>query len=242
MEHIKPFDEFDSSKKGQINQTVKPWYKREQMQVAVISGVFIIIAACIPIFFSSQSSHNSNKENPKEKDSLEISNKSVVAIQILQIKDIEKVENLLASFRSDKKLRELTALESGKSMLEMPNSTYGYISGTSLQVRFHDETYQTLLEQKTERFKEKYESIYKFEIHKYSNTEIYLCGFVSQETSSNISQLSGRKELEFAFTPMPLNSSDNIAIIPIDRIIQSKERDVDNDNKQRIYLLDLKIK
>ena len=90
---------------------------------------------------------------------------------------------LLDKIRNEHKVRQLLSLESGKKLADVPELTYSFLYPAYLRILPY-ESHSVILKGKTDRFNVFYGGY--FEIHKISNDEIYLLGFVSEETYLNI--------------------------------------------------------
>lgn len=246
MAKIKKFKEFFDDTDNE--PTIKPWYKKKGVIPALITAIAIILAAIIGIYPFISSNKQVDKpqndslltiEKMAKSDTGTNDKKFASTIITIPLTDYKQKDSILTKIRNEKKLRRLTALESGKKLIFVPNKTFLYLYVFYLEVNSGRETYTSILNSKVNRFK-KSDSYY--EMYKINNDELYLCGFVSQEVASYFPQLIGGKDYEFILTSFPRNKNDNIALIPIVRIINSDVREIDLDKNHQFMLLDIRIK
>jgi len=102
------------------------------------------------------------------------------------------------------------------------------------------ENYGAILNSKVERYK-KYPDYY-FEIHKYDQNDIYIITYISEEMATIISQLDGVNIKEVVAKPYPINPTDQIAVIPLNRIFASEPRTIDINKDKELDIIDLKLK
>lgn len=165
-----------------------------------------------------------------------ISKSNNLPILTIPLQNFKQKDSILGHIRKEKKLRPLTTLESGQSISALPNNSYSYISAVYLNIDSNSETYNNIFKYKVDRFNN-YPNL-MYEVHKISNDEIYLVGFISQESASKISNTQDN----FVLAEKPININDNIALIPLNQIINSSDRTIQIDKENEMIILDIKIK
>ena len=183
---------------------------------------------------SAKGVHQESDASIRGKDEVPLTPIRIISYPIAKYKTIE---SLLVKLRNDNKLRELTALESNKKLSEIPNRTYCYMSAMTVNI------YNPFLDHNVVRFGTLYKPEYKpYEIHKISDTEINIMGFISNERAANDSYLTGTDAKQFVFSPIPLAKEDHLALIPIQRIVESASRMLDLEKDKSITVMDIKLK
>lgn len=224
----------------------EPWYKDIRVKIAVISGIFIITAAIIskvscpnfPYKEVSQPNQNTNVQlsgNKTSKPGI-----SIISIATYPVNSSDSLQMEIKTLRKQKNLRGLTALESGKELKNVPTNTYCFMHPIYLRFNPDQDYYKVFFEEsRVDRFRtiESY-----FEIHRYGDDSFYLIVCVSSEAASNISQLDGKAIKELVAMPSPLQKTDHLALIPMNRIIESKYREISLDNGKSLSVLDIKLK
>lgn len=157
-------------------------------------------------------------------------------ILTIPLQNFSQKDSILGYIRNEKKLRPLTILESGQSINTLPNNSYSYIYSAYLHIDSKSETYKNIFKFNVDRFNN-YPNL-MYEVLKISNDEIYLVGFISQESASKISNIKDN----FVLAEKPININDNIALIPLNQIINSSDRTIQIDKENEMRILDIKIK
>lgn len=155
---------------------------------------------------------------------------------ISQNKDIS---GLLTKIRTDDKLREITALESEKTLNTISNNTYAFLSATNLEIGSQS-TFSEIFEKKVKRFNE-YPSLY-FEIHKFNDNKVELLGFISEETLSKINPLDSETTKNIVIFPTSYEEFNHLILISIDQIISINNREIAFNKGKKNEALDLKLK
>ena len=219
-----------------------PWYKKGAVIAAIITSITLVIVTIFSqtpankTFDTSNKSLTESETTPDFDDSVENTQKLNTVLTI-PLSDYKSADSVFRQIREEEGLRELSALESGKSINDIPNKTVSFVSVYFLTITPH-ETFENILDSKVNRFKSG-DSYY--EIHKIESNIVYLCGFVGAETAYRFNLLDGEYLLDFVLTAVPLNDNDNLVLIPIERIVKSSRREIDIDRNRQLTLLDIQI-
>ncbi|MHB9098782.1 MAG: hypothetical protein ACYC5X_13280 [Syntrophales bacterium] len=151
-------------------------------------------------------------------------------------KDYEKV---MVKLRETHKLRELTALESGKVMSEIPSGTFFFMSFLYITSSSYQSAKATMLSKDAERFRNDRSYI---EVHNISRDGIYIIGFLTESDAAQISVLSGTVPHTVVVTPIPWGSMTTLVSLPLDRIISSGYRIIQASKDVSVPILDIKVK
>jgi hypothetical protein len=147
---------------------------------------------------------------------------------------------ILKSLRNDRNLRELTAVESGKKVRELPAGTYFFLYGGSLSSYGGRETLlMRISEQRADRFPA---SKNYFEIQNTREGELHLIGYVNELQAAEISRSSITNTREVMVSPLPWGQSTSLVSIPVKRIQDAEPRDVQASEENEIKVIDAKIK
>ncbi len=153
----------------------------------------------------------------------------------------EKNQNgFLESLRTSRKLRELTAVESGKKVREIPTGTYFFVFGLFLYTYDHDEN---LLANVLDLVSDRYGSPNNyFEIQHTFDGAYHLIGYINEIQAVDISRLSGGIEKDIIISIRRWDQMTSIASIPIDRIQISKTRYIQVTPELEIKVIDMKVR
>src|SRR5687768_10610710 len=122
-----------------------PWHKSEKIIATIIGVIGAIIVACIPFICNNEKAETKSNETTveikeisapgKEKEIVENTYKEIITPPL---GNFNEADSLLFIIRKEKNLRQLTPLESGKSLKDIPNRTYGYLSIFYLTVKTNE--------------------------------------------------------------------------------------------------------
>lgn len=203
----------------------KKWYQVRAMQTTivggVITGIFLIISTLL-----SRTPSNYKKIDNTIKHNNKISEK--VDDRKNNTDTLELSNNNLSP---DTKLRKLDPLETGKRLDELPNGIYAYIDGINVQY---------VSPRAAIRASSRGGLPTSFEIQK-QNNEIFLIGYIGEESCARIGQIEKLKGLECTLFPRPWKNIQNKVSVPLDSISKVDGRliDVDDPHSSMIYVLDL---
>jgi hypothetical protein len=143
----------------------------------------------------------------------------------------------VATLRRRRNLRELSAMESDRSVAEMPRSTYGFLWGTTLGLWRDSSSWMT--NARTQRFTQ---STY-FEIHRAENGDFFLVGFASAPDAARVTSEAVTNVIPVV--TLAATSSDQMGeliSIPLSRLRGVDRRDVEVERGVRVVLLDVQLK
>jgi hypothetical protein len=144
------------------------------------------------------------------------------------------IKTLLDEARSEHGVRHLLTLESGKKLADIPEHTYSFLSPVYLRVLSYEDFSTTILKGVTARFNVFYGGY--FEIHKISNAEIYLLGFVTEETYTNVNNTNIKTVTLF---PQPDDVRRYLLLIPTQEIKRAESREITFDDGSDVTVIDL---
>lgn len=204
------------------------WYRSRNIQAALITGVFVLIAAIITSPFWLRGSK-------KPQTNVASNRTSPISLQIIPNVSREKMDSVLVAVRRSQKLRELTPLETGKSISETPSGTFFFISPIYLE--YADGRLSERLQRgNVERVENR---TIKFEVHYVSEGMIFLAALVSNETASGISRLDGTVKKHVTLSSLPWDGVETLVLVPLDRIIEAKYREIQTMDIGEIIVLDV---
>ena len=227
------------------------WYQNRTIQASIISGFFIIILGILTTPLWLRDSKNSadsgvlNKiHTTKEKE--EVKTSIVLNPVSLEIKpniSKEKIDPVIIAIRNSRKLRELTPLESGKSIVNTPYGTFFFVHGSSdlgyCPMLTESCFKEVLLGTRAQRTRDLRYS--DFDVHYISRDQILLLEFVSSETAASISKLDGYSRKEVTLSPFLWDHVNTLILLPLDRIIKANYRNIRNTDNQQILVIDAVI-
>jgi hypothetical protein len=160
--------------------------------------------------------------------------RSIELIPSISQQDLDKK---LVEIRNSEKVRDLTPLETGRNISETPTGTYFFVS--SFFMAFPDGNIKSML--KNCRVNSYKKDIDYFEIHKRSENQIILLGYVSDETGALLSNEANRERREIVLFPSLQKNFQNLVMIPINRISKSNYREINSPETGDIEVLDMLI-
>jgi hypothetical protein len=204
------------------------WYRSRNIQAALITGVFVLIAAIItsPLWL---------RGSKKFQIDVGTNRTSPISLQIIPNVSREKMDSVLVAMRHSQKLRELTPLETGKSISETPSGTFFLVF--SLYLTHAEGRLSEMLQRSAVARLRDIES--DFEVHYVSEGTIFLVAFVSTETASGISRLDGATKTQVTLSPVPWESIETLVLVPLDRIIEAKARQIQTTDAGEVDVLDV---
>lgn len=148
-------------------------------------------------------------------------------------------DNTLASIRSQLGLRQLTALESGKMIIELPAGSYFFLASTYFGYCGRKTFESCLMNIVANRFRT---TSWYFEIHSTISNGLYLVGFTSESDAARISQLSGKPLQDIVLSAIPWGSMNTLVTIPASRIQSCSTRDLEFSENEAHTVLDLRLR
>jgi hypothetical protein len=147
---------------------------------------------------------------------------------------------ILKSLRSERNLRELTAVESGKRVRELPAGTFFFLFTPSIE---NYSPKETLSYRVSELHADRYQSgPYYFEIQNVRDGELHLVGYMNEIHAAKISRLPGTTVREVMVSPLPWGQMTSLVSIPVSRLQKAETRRVQVSEDDNITVLDLEIK
>lgn len=218
------------------------WYQSRQIQAAIISGVFIIILGFLttPLWLKNSKSVKSEdgvEMKPEDRAHIQTKSSAPITLKIVFDLKVEKADSVIGSLRRAFALRELKPLESGKSINETPSGTFFYLHVIYLD-RGEDFVADVLSRGGISRNRE---GINYFEIFKVAEDQIFIVGFTSSERASSISRLNGLSKKEIILSPLIWNGVNCLSLVPIDRILAGRVREISTDDNEAFFILDAAI-
>jgi hypothetical protein len=214
------------------------WYRSRNIQAALITGVFVLIGAIITSPFWLRGSKKPQIETSKNisetPSDVGTNRTSPISLQIIPNVSREKMDSVLVAMRHFQNLRELTPLETGKSISETPSGTFFLVS--PLYLTHAEGRLSEMLQSPVERVG--YREM-RFEVHYVSEGMIFLVALVSSEAASGISRLDGATKKHVTLSPVLWDSIETLVLVPLDRIIEAKYREIQTTDIGDIIVLDV---
>lgn len=132
----------------------------------------------------------------------------------------QDLDKKLSEIRTSKKLRELTPLETGRSISETPAGTYFFVSASNL--KFSDSKIEDMLKDSPVSLNRN--GISYFEIYKMPEDQVILLGYVGDEMGALLSNTAEREQRKITLFSLPWENFQNLVMIPVSRIFKSKDR------------------
>jgi hypothetical protein len=205
--------------------------------VSIVLTVTFFVWPMLPTAKKSKPDNDVRTEGQKVQPNADIRKDSVFNVQML---DMEA--NSIEVLRASHGLRELTQFESGKSLSEVPSGTFFFIQTHALEWNSAES-----FDAKADRIKARrfYDPILKaifFEAHKLTSGEIYLLAYTTTETASSISTLDGKTEKRCIAYNALKTEFDKLLYLPLFRIVESSNREMDFDDHTSEEILELTLK
>lgn len=162
---------------------------------------------------------------------------SLENIAVVQGITEKNVGPILQSLRSQRQLRALETLESGRTVAETPRGTYFFVSIFYMTVS-EGNMAATLIKKKVDRFGG---SDAYFEIHYPQNGPLLLVGFTSESDAARLASPSHGVQ-RVSLSALPWEKMPSLVLVPADKIISANDRYVDLSKDHRIQILDAEIK
>jgi hypothetical protein len=222
------------------------WAAAPGREVSVLWG-FVKYTKSVPTgvvrepSFASPPQKRTNTLN-KEDDNKQTRSISLPQIDLFVRHGVSKQNRgaILKSLRSERKLRELAAVESGKRVRELPAGTFFFLLSAWIRNYSPKETLSWMV---AELRADRYQSGPNyFEIQNTREGELHLIGYMNEIHAADISKLSGITVREVMISPLPWGQLTSLVSIPVSRLQESETRWVQASEDETITALDVKIK
>lgn len=148
-------------------------------------------------------------------------------------------DKMLASLRAKNGLRQLTTLESGKTVAELPTDSYFFLSTVYLRT-YSPQTFESrVMTAVSNRYRAG--STY-FEIHSTRSNGLSLVGVTTESDAARISKLSGKPPQDIVLSPLPWGSMTTLVVLPVSRVQSCNDRDLQTSQNEEHRILDIKVK
>ncbi len=222
------------SKRGGREKWYQKWWG-----ILILGIIASAVAGIFILYFLPTSENNKPGGSMNNLARLEENINSKFSLESYLIRENDDLDIFLSKIREKYELRSLVALESDKTLKEVPNGTYSFVASAYLQVS-NQEQPSEILNARVRRFND-YPSLY-FEAYKMNNGDINLIGFISEEALSQTGMLDGKTNKNLTIFPAPTSLAKTLVLIPVNRIVSSADRNIVLDDKNSIEVLDLQIK
>jgi hypothetical protein len=155
------------------------------------------------------------------------------------VADSNRVDRTLEFLRNKHQLRELNALESEKTVAELPLGVYFYIPASVIDNYGNNKTVSSrVLSLRADRY---WTNQDYFEFHSIDGG-LRIVGFMTEREASEIAYLSGKTKYKVILSPVAWGKLTTLISIPIARIESSLSREVQISKNVEYVVLDLLIK
>ncbi|KKU70695.1 MAG: hypothetical protein UX94_C0002G0040 [Parcubacteria group bacterium GW2011_GWA2_47_21] len=216
------------------NNASKKWWESTWFQVVML---FAALATIFSFIFYISRPTISVKENTPTKNIEPTQNNNFTITGYKMNNLATSTEAFLTGLRKKDDLRQLSALESDLTIQELSSKAYFYVSSVYLGVTPRENS-SVILDARVNRFRS-YSNLY-FEMHKISPTEIYLLGFISEESYIRINKNNNIIK-NITIFPHQVDNTDYLIILPIQKITEANDRDIEFDDGSTVRAVDLKI-
>ena len=141
---------------------------------------------------------------------------------------------MIFSQRQQRGLRELTSLESDKTLVDLPLSTFGFVFAGSLE--FNRQYDNPLFRIRVARFQATRSS--RFEIHHLSNGDVLLIAFTTEGTATDLSGSAARTRNIIA-SPIVWGTMTSLISLPLSSVQSARRRELDLSVRDSIDVLDI---
>lgn len=159
-----------------------------------------------------------------------------ISVELLPGIALTNAEASRVALRLKRQLRELTLLESGKSMSTVPSGTYlfshAYALGTERLANPDFPVRNSL---------PRHRNWGCFEFHRILDGKDFLIGFASETDAANVATLNGRDVVRIVLFPEPHRGPMTLLSVPADRIVTTKDRSLMEGTSEEVAVIDLAI-
>jgi uncharacterized membrane protein len=228
-----------------------PWF--EKLLIPLIVGVILLLLPSFVGWVGNIMHSKSNILSHKTTQFSEIltranvyssalSQGKKVSLFTFTISSTSELEDLMSHLRATQKLRKLTLFEEGKNIGQTSEGTYFYLSPAYLQnsMLTSSNYCDALIANSPIHRKKGYYS--DFELHYLVGGELFLLGFISPYTASQITKLDGLEEIIVPILASPFEDMKTLVVLPINRIVKASYRSITTDEDRYVQVLDVVIK
>lgn len=217
------------------------WYQSRRIQATIITGIFTISLGILTTPLWLRNSKKGESQETKQ-TKIELSNEKLyfdpISLKVLFDLNPNRINLILDSLRTSYQLRSIQLLESGKSIEETPSRTFFYF----LASHFHyTKEFLNNVLKKNSTLRKRNDNC-QFEIFKVSEKQIFIVAFVSNESASLISRLNGKERKELILSSVFWDTTSCLVLIPFERILMAKAREITTDDNKIICVLNTVIK
>lgn len=171
---------------------------------------------------------------PAAKESIS-EQKPARTIDVFHDIDRYNVEKFLSTTRERLAVRELSPMETGKTLGDAPKGTRFYVPYNWLR-RIDGPQPLRELEQ-VSIFRESFQNL-AFETYHPGNGGIVILAFTTEAEAVGVRNLNGRATSKFLASPMPWGASTSAMLVPVDRIVSMRSRELEIGGGARIGAAD----
>jgi hypothetical protein len=218
----------------------RKWYQNIAVPPAIVSGIFILLAAFLRGPIASillNESHANSGWDLRPPQDVRDDTKEVLPIRVIPRESCHDVNEYLINIRRQGKLRGLTPLETGRSIFQTSIGTYCFVCAKDVEI-YKGNVEKCLSMATVKSFRQ---SQSDFEIHCESKARIFLLAYVGDDIAAALSKPVQNTIGEIVIFPLPWSNFTNLVIIPISRIIQSNYRKISITKDKMICVLDIVI-
>ena len=220
----------------------RKWFQNSGIPPAIIQGVCALLAAIIiiggPVLYLRTGKFMSRDSRTKKFKYTKRKFNYFQPIEVIYNTSPKDANETTTKLRSTNRLRKLRPLETGRTILQTPPETYFFVS--SKQLKNAEGNIEDCLSMITVKSFRQQES--DLEIHYDSNSKIFLLAYVSDDIGALLSKTGRDNESEIVLSPSYWNDFRNLAIIPMNRIIKSDDREITITKGELRYVLDTIIR
>lgn len=145
---------------------------------------------------------------------------------------------VIAALRSRHVLRELRPLESDRPIDSSPPGTFFFIyAGGNFRISTNSSCHIEILHRRASRLQSS--SSRYFEVHRRGNRQLLLLVYASESDADRIRTLSGDREFQVTIFPRPWGTVSSLIELPFERITLCNNRELQIDEDEEIYILDV---
>ena len=219
-------------------RTQKPWYKKMWAIILAIASVLVLFTTLVINYYEIKEKHFDKKSQSTKVTEPNQVGKDKPSIELISGIQLKGLDERLTDLRTSKNLRKLVPLETGRSISETPVGTYFFLPSGYLS--FSDGNFKEILNRAPVNSYLK-SRFYYFEIHKRTDGQIVLLGYVGDEIGAALSNAAISNRKEIVLFSEPVKNFQNLAMIPINRIFKSNSREISDQELGDIKVLDLLI-
>lgn len=214
------------------------WYQSRANQAAMITGICIIVGAILTSqwwlpFYDKIDESPAPRTHRAKRSGQEVNAKQ--PIHIIPSMPSGDLEKSITDLRVSKKLRELTPLETGRSISQTPPGTYFFVH--PIYLTFVRDDFKKFLNRAIVDSYKSYRSSVEFQID--HEQQMFIVVYVSDEAAARLTEAKRSSLEEMVLSSTPWGNFRNLAIVPIKRICKSSYRSISIADKQTVGVLDI---